>query len=152
MKLNRKIVGILKFVFRVADVSGTSDLDLIEFQSLLNVMGIKVSDKGSELLFRAILSSHHQKQYMGFYEFKQAFFVSNLLDFIQTPNDLNPARILRRHIRKYYENVAQEHKRNRRKLAEIAWKLFRNELDTMSVAEFKEGLRYLGVCFVFHFI
>lgn len=117
---------------------------------MLDRLGIKVSHKGAELLFRAILSQHN-KRFLGFYEFKMAFMVNDPLQHIQTPNDLNPARILRRHIRQYYEKVAEEHKANRKKLAEIAWGLFNNDKTkhaTLNVSQFREGIKYLGLSFL----
>ena len=148
IKLSKKIIGILKYVFRAADQRQNGHLDLNEFGYLLGRLGIKVSAKGSELLFRAILN-HHNKRYLGFYEFKIALSVNDPLQYIETQKDTqSPAKILRRHIRDYYENVAEAHKANRKKLAEIAWSFFNNDKSEdamMNIDEFRIGLKYLGL-------
>eukprot|EP01083_Nonionella_stella_P317381 1155339_1 len=145
--LTKTIIGILRYAFLAADQSRSNDLDLKEFEYLLDRLGIRVSHKGAELLFRAILSQHN-KRFLGFYEFKMAFMVTDPMQFIKGPNDVHPARVLRRHIRQYYETVAEAHKLNRKKLAEIAWGLFSNDKTknaTMTLSEFREGLNYLGL-------
>ena len=150
LKLSKKIVGILKYAFRAADQSRSNDLDLKEFEYLLDRLGIRVSHKGAELLFRAMLAQH-SKRFLGFYEFKMAFMVNDPLQHIEKPDDLNPARVLRRHIRQYYETVAAEHKANRKKLAEVAWGLFNNDKTKhakMNIGQFREGIKYLGLTFI----
>ena len=147
MGLSKTINGVLKYAFMAADQNRSNDLDLKEFEYLLDRLGIRVSHKGSELLFRAILSQHN-KRFLGFYEFKMAFMVTNPLQFIRSPKDLDPAKVLRAHIRQYFETVAAEHRANRRKVAEIAWGLFCHDKApdaTMNLHEFREGVHYLGL-------
>ena len=105
----------MKYVFNAADQSQSGHLDLTEFEYLLSRLGIKVSHKGAELLLRAMLNQHN-KRFIGFYEFKMAFNVNPqcIMQFVHTAKDKNPAKILRRHIRKYYESVAEAHKANRK--------------------------------------
>ncbi|ETO12004.1 hypothetical protein RFI_25372 [Reticulomyxa filosa] len=100
--IRKKINIILKAAFKQADVNNSNDLDIEEFGTLLSNLGIRVSGKGAMLLFAEILDRHN-KTYLGFYEFKQAFAVNDPSFYIQSPADVNASIILRKHVKDYYE-------------------------------------------------